>query len=224
MAVVFIRTVLLYFLIVVALRIMGRRQIGELQPSEFVITILISNIAALPIENPTTPLSSGVIPILTLVCLEVFSSMVLLKWIGLRKWITGSPKVLIKDGILDQKMMKQLRFNMSDLAEELRDKDVFDINEVDFAVVETTGKLSIYKKFPHRTVTADMLSLSPTQDESVRITAISDGHIHKEGLQLYGRDKEWLEEELRKRDLVIGDIFLLTMNRSGELSYILKGQ
>ena len=203
---------------------MGRRQIGELQPSEFVITILISNIAALPIENPTTPLSSGIIPILTLVCLEVFSSIVLLKWIGLRKWITGSPKVLIKDGILDQKMMKQLRFNVSDLEEELRDKDVFDINEVDVAIVETTGKLSIYKKYANRSVTADMLSLSSSQDESVRVTAISDGKIHPEGLAFYGRDRHWLEKELRSRNLAIGDIFLLTMNRSGELSYILKGK
>ena len=142
MLIVFFRAVILYILIVISIRLMGKRQIGELQPSELVITLLLSNIATLPIEDTTIPMSMGIVPIFTLVCLDVILSHCSLKFRGLRKLICGSPKIVVSRGIIDQKQLKDLRFSADDLLESLRSMGIFDINEVQLAVVETTGKIS----------------------------------------------------------------------------------
>ena len=149
MLIVLIRTIILYFIIVLGTRIMGKRQLGELQPSDLVITILISNIATLPIEETEIPLVTGIIPILTLVCFEVFSSALSLKSPLARRLISGRPIVIIQNGRLNQKEMRDLRFSLDDLMEQLRGSGIFDLSEVQLAIVETTGKLSIYQKFPH---------------------------------------------------------------------------
>lgn len=147
MTVNFLRTMILYIVIVIAVRIMGKRQIGELSPTELVITILISNIATLPIEDTNIPLTAGLISIFTLVACEVLVSGVLLKSPKMRKMVSGSPKVLIRDGVIDQKQLSTLRLSIDDLTAQLRGQGCFDINQVAFAVVETTGKLSIFQKF-----------------------------------------------------------------------------
>ncbi len=152
MLIVFFRAVILYILIVISIRLMGKRQIGELQPSELVITLLLSNIATLPIEDMTIPMSMGIVPIFTLVCLDVILSHCSLKFRGLRKLICGSPKIVVTRGIIDQKQLKDLRFSADDLLESLRSMGIFDINEVQLAVVETTGKISVYQKAQFRPV------------------------------------------------------------------------
>ncbi|MBQ7799983.1 MAG: DUF421 domain-containing protein [Oscillospiraceae bacterium] len=144
MSIVLIRTLILYVIIIISVRIMGRRQVGELQPSELVVTMLISNLASQPMEDRSLPLTIGIIPIITLVCLEVFTSYILKNSPFLRKTICGSPQVIIRDGKIDQKVMKELRFSVDDLVEELRLNNVFDFSEVDCAIVETTGELSVF--------------------------------------------------------------------------------
>lgn len=217
MFVILIRTTLLYMLIVFGLRIMGKRQLGELQPSEFVITILISNIATLPIEDTNVPLLGGVIPILTLVCFEVFISSLTLKSQAARKLISGSPRMLIRDGVIDQHELKNIRFSIDDLMEELRGNNIFDIRDVDFAIVETTGKVSVYQKFASRSVTPEMLNLTNnTGDTSPPVILISDKKIIEEGLLFCNLKPEWLDKTLKENGYKPEDIFLMTCNRKAD--------
>ena len=143
MAIVMIRTILLYLLITLALRIMGKRQLGELQPSELVTTILVSNIATLPVEDTGIPLLAGIIPIFTLMCFEVFTSYIVLKNKRIRRVVAGNPVIVIRDGQIRQQELEKLRLNIDDIMAQLRAQNIFDIREVSFAVVETTGSLSV---------------------------------------------------------------------------------
>ena len=144
MLIVFFRVLLIYALIIVSLRLMGKRQIGQLQPSELVVTILVSNIATMAIEDNNVPLVSGIIPILTLVSFDVIISALTLRYKKMRRLVSGTPRVIIRDGKIDQQQLKELRFTIDDMMEELRGKDIFDIRDVAFAIVETTGTLSVY--------------------------------------------------------------------------------
>ncbi len=143
MLVTIIRSIILYILVILAVRLMGKRQLGELQPSELVITILISNIATLPLEDTDIPLLTGMTPIFVLVCLEVLISWVTLRFPKLRKFISGSPKIIITDGKIDRKALTDLRLSEADVMSALRSQQVFDIKEVQQAVVETNGSISV---------------------------------------------------------------------------------
>ena len=138
MLIITIRTVLLYFLIVFSLRLMGKKQLGELQPSELVTTIMVSNIATLALEDASTPMLMGVIPILMIVSLDVIMSGVLLKSTKMRRAFSGTARVIISDGVIDQKEMKNLRYTIDDLTEAMREQGIFDISQVQYAIVETT--------------------------------------------------------------------------------------
>ena len=153
MSVVFIRAVILYILLIFTVRLMGKRQIGELQPSELAITILISNIATLPVEDTGIPLLTGIIPIVTLAGLDVIMSWLGIKSRTIRRFTCGKPVIIISGGQLDQKKMQSIRFTVDDLAASLRSQGIFDISEVQLAVVETTGTLSVYQKYSARNVT-----------------------------------------------------------------------
>lgn len=217
MVVILIRTVILYIFIVFGLRIMGKRQLGELQPSEFVITILISNIATLPIEDTNVPILGGIFPILTLVCFEVFISSLTLKNKTARKLISGSPRMLIRDGVIDQYELKNIRFSIDDLMEELRGNNIFDIRDVAFAIVETTGKLSVYEKFSARNVTPEILNIQNTSnDDSPPVIIISDKEIIKEGLRFCNLKEEWLYKTIAENGYELKDIFLMTCNRKAD--------
>ena len=159
MLVAFFRTLILYLTIIFGVRLMGKRQLGELQPSELVITIIISNIATLPIEEIDTPLFMGLLPILTLVTFEVIVSSVNLRCRATRKLFSGTPAVVIRGGIIDQRKLRELRFSVDDLMSQLRSNQIFSPEDVDFAMVETTGKLSIYQKYAARTVTPQTMGL-----------------------------------------------------------------
>ena len=143
----------------ISIRLMGKRQLGELQPSELVVTVLLSNIATLPVENVSIPMIMGVIPIFTLVSLDVILSHLSLRFRPLRKAICGSAKIIISGGRIDQKVMKDLRFSVDDLMQSLRSQQVFDISQVQLAVVETTGQISVYQKKDAQTVTCSDLKI-----------------------------------------------------------------
>ncbi|MBE6741210.1 MAG: DUF421 domain-containing protein [Ruminococcaceae bacterium] len=146
MTIILIRSVIIYLLVVLSVRIMGKRQIGELNPHEFVITILISSVATIPIEESSIPLSYSIVPILIFVSLEVIESALCVKFPAFDKLIDGQPIFVIKNGKLRRQELKRLRFSLDDLNDALRQKDVFDINEVENAIVETNGSLSVQKK------------------------------------------------------------------------------
>lgn len=209
MLVVFLRTLILYAIVVVGMRLMGKRQLGELQPSELVITFLISNIATLPIEDNDLPLMSGAVPILTLMCFEVILSWIGMKNRRLRTMLSGTPRIIIRDGKINQKELALLRYSVDDLMEQLRVCGVFDLQEVDMAVVETTGQLSVSKKTALQppTVTDMGIHKSPV---AIPAVVVSDGEIVEQGLQLCGIDQKKLQKLIKKEKTALQDIFLMT--------------
>lgn len=209
MLVVFIRTLILYAIVVVGMRLMGKRQLGELQPSELVITILISNIATLPIEDTSVPLLSGAVPILTLMCFEVILSYIAMRSLRLRTFICGTPRIVIREGHIDQQELKTLRYSVDDLMEQLRANGIFDVQEVDMAVVETTGQLSVYKKNSLQPPSAKDLQF-PVQPASIPAVVVSSGEIVPAGLQYCGITAEKVRLLAKKEGRDVPDIFLMT--------------
>lgn len=221
MFVVFLRTIILYVVIVFALRFMGKRQIGELQPSELVITILISNIASLPIEDTNIPLIGGIIPILVLICFEVVISAIAVKSNRLRSIVTGQPRIVIEHGKVNQKALKDLRLTINDLMEELRAKNIFDVKEVSFAIVETNGTISVYQKQPFQKPTNQDMGIKKT-DAGPPIVVISDGCVIDDSLRYCKQSREWVEKIAQTEGGGIKHIFLMTVDPLGNYNVILK--
>ncbi len=217
MVIAFVRTVILYIFVIVAIRLMGKRQIGELQPSELVVAIMISDLATVPVSDIAIPLFSGIIPIITLVILEVIISFINLKSEKFRNVFTGKPTYLIKNGILQEEEMRKLRYNLEDLLSELRLKDVTDISTVYTAILETNGELSVVVKAPNKTVTAGDLSLN-TPQETIPLILVSDGIVRIKHLMEANKDIKWLKKELKKRNITnLKDVFIMSYDDNGEI-------
>ncbi|MDO4943726.1 MAG: DUF421 domain-containing protein [Ruminococcus sp.] len=221
MFIVFFRAVLLYFIIIFSVRLMGKRQIGELQPSELVVTILMSNIATLPVEDISIPMIMGVVPIFTLVSMDVIVSHLSMKFRGLRRVVSGSPQIVISDGKIDQKVMKELRFTADDLMESLRSVQIFDINEVQLAVVETTGKISVCPKKQFQPVNCGDLNI-PAKEENPPVVVINDGELSPAAVKFLGFDMDWLEKILAQEGKSYKNIFIMTADSSGKYTIIDK--
>ena len=216
-----IRTNLLYIVIILAIRIMGKRQIGELQTSELVVTLLISDIAAIPMQNTEQCLLSGIVPILILIVCEIIISFLMLKRAGFRRIICGKPIVIISDGKINQSEMHRLRMSTEDLSEELRQQGIFNIEDVGFAIVETNGKLSVLKKPEKDIPTAEELGIK-TNDKGLEVVVISDGEISKYSLKICGLNRDWLFDILKKENTELNDVFLMIANGQGEYKIIEK--
>ncbi|MBR5559292.1 MAG: DUF421 domain-containing protein [Oscillospiraceae bacterium] len=194
---------------------MGKRQLGELQPSELVVTILISNLATLPIEETSVPLLGGVGPILLLVCFEVVISWISLKSRRARRLISGQPVTVVQHGKIVEDRLRDLRFSLDDLMEELRQNGIFDIRDVEFAVVETNGKLSVYQRYGARPITPDMLGMECPKNECPPPTmVISDGELLKGSLAACGLQPKWLEKQLHRHGLTVEEVFLMVCDRN----------
>ena len=209
MLISFLRTLILYLIVIFGIRIMGKRQLGQLQPSELVVTILISNIATLPIENSDVPLILGIIPILTLMSFEVILSTLTLKSLRLRKLVWGNPRILIRDGRIDQKEMAKLRSSIADLMEPLRSNGIFDLKEVELVVAETTGLLSIYKKSQYEPLNAKNANIN-LPNSPAPFLVINDRRVLSDGLKNCGMTPKELEKLLKKEGYRQEDIFLMT--------------
>lgn len=214
MFIVFFRAVILYLVIVISMRLMGKRQLGELQPSELVVTVLLSNIATLPVENVSVPMIMGIVPIFTLVSLDVILSHLSLRFRPLRRAMCGSAKIIISGGRIDQKMMKDLRFSVDDLMQSLRSQQVFDVSQVQLAVVETTGKISIYQKHDAQGITCGDMKIKG-EDEDPPTLIIDSGKLVEGSLSSLGFDRAWLESTLNRQGRKIKDVFLMTCDENG---------
>ncbi len=221
MLTVLFRAVLLYLLVIFALRLMGKRQLGELQPTELVITILISNIASLPIEDPSIPMTMGAIPILVLVGFELFVSNISLKSRKFRKFISGNPIIVIQDGKIDQAALHDLRFSIDDLMESLREQGIFNVEDVHFAIVETTGKVSALQKFEAQTVTPKMLKLTG-QEDNPPVVVISDGKVIPDALEHYSISRSWIEQTVKNHRLTPSQVFLMTVDKNRQYYIVPK--
>ncbi|MDR0903420.1 MAG: DUF421 domain-containing protein [Ruminococcus sp.] len=221
MAVIFIRAVILYLLLIFAVRLMGKRQIGELQPTELAITILISNLATLPIEDPGDPLLVGIIPILVLAGLDVLMSQLQFKSRGIRKLMCGTPAVIIRDGVIDQAKMKELRFTIDDLTESLRIQGIFNIDEVQYAVVETTGAVSVYQKHKNQAATNESVG-SPGRDINPPCSVIDNGAVITEGLDEAKMTLSDMVKILHNENIELDNIFFMSAAKDGEYVIIRK--
>lgn len=221
MIVSLIRTILLYIVVILAVRLMGKRQISELQTSELVVTLLISDIASIPMQDSGMPIFSGLIPIIILVVCEIILSALMLKNGKFRKFICGKPVVIINDGKIDQKAMKDLRMSTEDLSEQLRQLDAFNIEDVAFAIVETNGKMSITKKPSKQQVDASMLGLN-VPNNGIETVVISDGEISDFSLSLCNLSENWLRNTLKEKNINIEDIFIMTADKNKNFNIIKK--
>lgn len=222
MLVILLRTIVLYILVIFAMRLMGKRQVGELQLSEFVIAIMISDVASIPMQNTGVPILSGVIPILTLLSAELIISFVSLKSRRLRHILSGTPSVIICKGKLIENEMRNQRFNIEDLMEELRINGYPDISQVEYAVLETNGEISVIPKTEARPVTIGDLKIK-VDEEHVPHTIIFDGALDEGELKSIGKDEAWLKKELYKKGVKkVGDVFLAATDTNGKLFVQIK--
>lgn len=201
-----VRTLLLYALVILSLRIMGKRQIGEMQPSELVVAIMISDLAAVPMQAIDIPLVTGIIPVLTLIVAEVAMSFASLKSAKVRKFLSGEASIVIYDGHINEGELEKLRFNMNDLLEQLRLNNYPDISQVECAVMETNGKLSIIPKSSSKTVTLEDMNINAKQ-EKMQHLIMSDGEINFKELKKTGMNEEWLKKELKKQHIKESEVF-----------------
>lgn len=224
MLIIVLRTLILYATVIMSLRVMGKRQLGELQPSELVVAIMISDLASVPMQDIDIPLLWGILPVLTLIVAEVLLSFVSLKSKQARRFLTGEPSIVVYDGRIIEAELAKLRFNVNDLLSELRLNGCHDISDVAAAVVETSGKLSVIQKSGARGVTVSDLSRTTLKKEGLPCIIISDGSLNKEELKRAGHSQTWLMDELEKKEVKsIKDVFLMSMNAEGEMFIQLKG-
>ena len=207
MATVLIRTVIIYVIFVLAIRLLGKRQVGELELSELVVTFMLSELATIPIQDSSIPLSYAFIPLVMLIAFEVISSFLVTKSKTVKKVVIGNPSYLITKGTLNQKELARLRMSVSELLGELRLKDVGDISSVDYAILEENGKLSVFQK---------------TDSSSVAHALIIDGKFNESNLKIAQKTQKWLNNYLKKHNLSLETIFLLTCDDNNTINIILK--
>ena len=215
MLTIILRAALLYFFVIIGLRLMGKRQIGEMQPSELVVTLLISEMAAIPLQDISQPVLLGIAAIATLVFLEVILSVVTLKFPRLHRIISGSSRIIIKNGVLNQRELRSLRLTVGDLIELLRDRDVYDISTVAYAIMETSGSLNILLKGAEQPATKGDLGKAETA--ALPLPVISDGVVMKDALAELGVTRKAVDKILKENKLTAGEVFLLQVDR--ELNY-----
>ena len=221
MFVTIIRTLILYFTVICVVRLMGKRQIGELQPSELVITLLLSEIIAMPMENNDIPLISTIIPVMILVTLEIITSAISMKSLKFRFLVQGHPIIIIRNGVLQQKEMKKLRLTIDDVLESLRQKDIFDISLVAYGIIETNGKMSVMLKPDYETVTNKNAEIK-VQDSGIPCVVITDGQIERSSFGDCNMTDEKLKKIIKKQNIDVSNTLLMTLDKSGKSVVIEK--
>ena len=222
MGTILIRTIILYVIVIFVVRLMGKRQIGQLQPTELVVTILLSEIAAIPLENNSVPLINSVAAVILLACLEVISSGIALKSGKYRRIVEGNAVFIIKEGKLDVKALKKLRYSIDDIMEGLRQKDVFDISDVEYAVVETNGNLSVLLKADKIPLTLESID-KKGEEKGIPAVVIADGKYIYSNFSLCKTSREKIDKILRKEKTVVDEVMLMTLDKKGNKFIIPKG-
>ncbi|MBQ5764706.1 MAG: DUF421 domain-containing protein [Clostridia bacterium] len=220
---VIIRTVLMYIFVSVGVRLMGKRQIGDMQPTELVVTLLISEIAAIPLQDVSQPVSIGLVAIFMLVLLEILASVIILKNLRLRRIFSGKSISIIKNGVIDQKAMRSVRMTVFDLVEMLRMQGIFELDDVESAILEVNGNLSVRPKPERAPVTPEQLKIC-VSDSGIPMTVISDGTVVTSSLNFLNLTADDLKIILKNQKVDPKDIFLMTLNSAGESIIIKKEQ
>ena len=219
----FFRTIILYFVLMAGLRLMGKRQIGELEPSELVLTLIISDLAAVPMQDFGIPLVYGVLPIVTLLCLSMILSFCNLKSVRFRSLLCGQPAMIIREGRLVQRAMAKNRFTVDELYEQLRGQGITDLANVKYAILETSGKVSVLPYTKDSPMTPKVMGAEVSDDVTLPVLLINDGHVMSENLRQSGYNETWLTKQLQERRLASPkEVFLLTVDESGSVTCVAK--
>ena len=217
----YIRTIIFYLVLIACVRLMGKRQVGQMEASEFVVTMLAANLAAIPMQNEGIPLYSGLVPILTVLGVELVLSSLSLRSLWLRKVLCGKPVILIENGRVLQENLTRTRVTIDELMGHLREKDVLDISTVQYAILETNGNFSVFP-FPREVPPpAKDMGIHP-KDRFLPVTIIEDGHLFRENLSIAGKDENWVRQVLGEYRSSIPGTWLLTVDRKDHIHWIGK--
>ena len=215
------RTLLVYIFLIVIMRLMGKRQIGELEVTDLVATLLLSEIASLPITDPNIPVLHALVPMIVLLSLEVFSSYILLRAPKLKKILSASPTFIIKDGVLDQAALTATRLSIEELMSEIRQQGLCSLSYVWYAILEKDGRLTILPRARYSPPTQEQMNIS-SQEESL-MHVVYNGNVYNDmGLSLIGKDRAWLKKQMVRRGVSLADQFCVTANSHGEIYWIPK--
>ena len=209
----------MYFFVTLAIRLMGKRQIGDMQPNELVITLLISEIAAIPLQDTSQPILNGIIAIFCLVILEIIISVAALKSFKIRKLLSGQSVVIIKNGLVDEKAMKSVRMTTLDLIEQLRQNGVFNLEDVQYAILEVNGNLSVLQKADKQNLTPADMKIKK-KNAVLALPVICDGLIIEESLSSLQINKSKIYEILKKENRTLSSVFLMTLDRNGKYNIV----
>ncbi|MBQ9099070.1 MAG: DUF421 domain-containing protein [Clostridia bacterium] len=221
MLTILLRTVIMYSILIGTLRLMGKRQLGELEISELVTTLVISEIATLPIVETGTPVMYAVIPLITILALEVLLSVVLLKFPKLKNVASARPSILIRHGVIDQKEMERIRISIDELVSEVRQTGLASPSEVDYAILEQNGKISIIPRRREQPPSASTLGLAPAENGILHIL-IADGTLNRHNMALLSVSEEWIRARLAEKAYAMQEVFLLGMDDGGQLYWVEK--
>ena len=217
----YLRTVILYLVLIAGMRLLGKRQIGQLEPSEFVVAMLIADLAAIPMQNGGIPLLSGLVPILTVLCLELTLSGLTMFSVKFRRLLCGKPMILIENGRIIQNNLRLARITLDELTSHLRQQAVLDIAAVQFAILETDGNLSVFP-FPKECPASAKEAGIQVKKQYLPVTIIEDGFFSQDNLIKAGKDPRWLRGVLESHRTTVSETFLLTVDGGGKVNWIGK--
>ena len=219
----FFRTVALYLLLMVGLRLTGKRQLGQMEPTELVLMMLLSDLAAVPMQDFGIPLLHGAVPIITLLGLSTLISAICIRHIRFRDLVCGSPTIVIREGVIQQREMARNRLTVDELLEELRLQGVLSPSQVKYAVLETGGQLSVMLRADQQPVTAQQMALSVEDDVHLPVVIVSDGHLLEKNMAKLALDEKWLQRQLQRHGLAHHkQVFLLTVDGTGQVELTKK--
>ena len=221
MLLTYVRTGIIYLVLIVAVRLLGKRQVGQMEPSEFVVTMLVANLASIPMEDPGIPLLSGVVPIGTVLGIELLLSALCLRSIFVRKLLCGKPVILIENGNILQNNLRRTRVTLDELTGHLREKDVLDLRSVQYAILETNGNLSVFPYPKEKPASARDAGIRARR-QYLPLTVISDGRVLPENLKKAGKDPRWLRRVLEERQATVDRTWLLTVDGGDSIVFYRK--
>lgn len=216
MLITFFRSIVLYIIVLIVMRFMGKREIGQLQPFELAISIMIADLATIPMAEIGIPITNGIIPILGLLVMHLLISVINLKSLRAREIICGKPTILIYRGKIDEKALRKERFTINELEERLRSCNVVNLGDVEYAILETSGQVTAILKPEKRNTTPEDFQMKP-EYEGIAYDLVVDGKIMKENLKAIGKNYNWLKKQVEKFDMIPEEALVVTLDGKGQI-------
>lgn len=216
MLITFFRAILLYILVLVVMRLMGKREIGQLQPFELAISIMIADLASIPMTDTGIPITNGIIPILGLLVMHLVISILNMKSIRAREVICGKPTILVYRGKINEQALKKERFTINELEERLRGSNIFNLGDVEYAILETSGQVTVIQKPEKRTTIPEDFNITP-EYEGIPYDLVVDGKIMSNNLKAIGKNEEWLKKQVEKFKIKPEEALVVTFDGKGQI-------